>query len=184
MIPIGIERVMKRIWSFAFAGLMAALAAAVPAEAQQFKLGYISSDRVLAETPAFASVRETMETEFAPLRQELERLETTLQAADEQFRAQSATLTEAARTARQQALQQQFAQYQQRAQQIQQQVAAREQELIAPVMQRIRGILEEVRAAGSYSFIMDPPEGVVVAVDPALDVTNEVIRRLGGTPQQ
>jgi Skp family chaperone for outer membrane proteins len=51
-------------------------------------------------------------------------------------------------------------------------------------MVRIRGVLEEVRAAGSYSFIIDPPEGMVVAVDPALDVTNDVIRRLGGTPQQ
>jgi Skp family chaperone for outer membrane proteins len=53
---------------------------------------------VLAETPAFAGVRETMEREFAPLRDELQRLETALQTADEQFRAQGGTLTEAARS--------------------------------------------------------------------------------------
>jgi outer membrane protein len=182
MHPVGTSKTMKRLLSFALAGA-AVIAAAAPASAQ-FKVGYVNSDRILAETPAFAGVRETMEREFSPLRDELQRLETALQTADEQFRAQGGTLTEAARQQRQQTLQQQFAQYQQRAQQIQQQVAAREQELVAPVMVRIRGVLEEVRAAGSYSFIIDPPEGMVVAVDPALDVTNDVIRRLGGTPQQ
>jgi outer membrane protein len=173
---------MKRFLSFAFAGAVAVLAAA-PAQAQQLKVGYVHSQRILAETPAFADVRATLEREFTPLRAEIDSLESRLARGDEELRAQSATLTEAARQQRTQALQQQLAQYQQRAQAIQQQLQQREQELVAPVMQRIRGVLEEVRAAGNFSFIIDPPDGMVVAVDPALDVTNDVIRRLGGTPQ-
>ena len=171
---------MKRIFSFVFAGVLAALAAA-PAQAQ-LKIGYVNSQRILAETPAFADVRATLEREFTPLRAEIDSLEARLGRADQEFQAQAGTLTEAARQQRQQTLQQQLQAYQQRGQQIQQQLATREQELVAPVMQRIRGILEEVRRAGNYSFIMDPPDGLVVAVDPALDVTNDVIRRLGGTP--
>jgi outer membrane protein len=171
---------MKRFLSFAFAGALAVLAAA-PAQAQ-LKIGYVNSQRILAETPAFADVRATLEREFTPLRAEIDTLEARLARGDEELRAQQSTLTEAARQQRTQALQQQLASYQQRAQAIQQQLQQREQELVAPVMQRIRGVLEEVRAAGSYSFIVDPPEGMVVAVDPALDVTNDVIRRLGGTP--
>lgn len=171
---------MKRIFSFVFAGVLAALAAA-PAQAQ-LKIGYVNSQRILAETPAFADVRATLEREFTPLRAEIDSLEARLGRADQEFQAQAGTLTEAARQQRQQTLQQQLQAYQQRGQQIQQQLQTREQELVAPVMQRIRGILEEVRRAGNYSFIMDPPDGLVVAVDPALDVTNDVIRRLGGTP--
>jgi outer membrane protein len=172
---------MKRILSFVFAGALAALAS-VPAQAQQLKIGYVNSQRILNETPAFADVRATLEREFTPLRAEIDTLEARLSRADDELRAQAGTLTEAARQQRQQTLQQQLAAYQQRAQQIQQQLQAREQELVGPVMQRIRGVLEEVRRAGNYSFIMDPPDGVIVAVDPALDVTNDVIRRLGGTP--
>jgi outer membrane protein len=171
---------MKRIFSFVFAGVLAALAAA-PAQAQ-LKIGYVNSQRILAETPAFADVRATLEREFTPMRAEIDSLEARLGRADQEFQAQAGTLTEAARQQRQQTLQQQLAAYQQRGQQIQQQLQAREQELVAPVMQRVRGILEEVRRAGNYSFIMDPPDGLVVAVDPALDVTPDVIRRLGGTP--
>jgi len=172
---------MKRIVSFVFAGMLAVLAAA-PAQAQQLKIGYVNSQRILAETPAFAEVRATLEREFTPLRAEIDSLEARLGRADEELRAQSATLTEAARQQRQQGLQQQLAQYQQRGQAIQQQLQAREQALVAPVMQRIQGVMEEVRRAGGYSFIIDPPDGLVVAVDPALDVTSDVIRRLGGTP--
>jgi outer membrane protein len=172
---------MKRILSFVFAGVLAVVAAA-PVQAQQLKIGYVNSQRILAETPAFADVRATLEREFTPLRAEIDSLEARLGRADQDFQAQSATMTETARQQRQQALQQQLAQYQQRGQQIQQQLQAREQELVGPVMQRIRGVLEEVRRAGNYSFIIDPPDGLVVAVDPALDVTADVIRRLGGTP--
>lgn len=171
---------MKRIFSFVFAGVLAVVAAA-PAQAQ-LKIGYVNSQRILAETPAFADVRATLEREFTPMRAEIDSLEARLGRADQEYQAQAGTLTEAARQQRQQTLQQQLQAYQQRGQQIQQQLQAREQELVAPVMQRIRGILEEVRRAGNYSFIIDPPDGLVVAVDPAMDVTADVIRRLGGTP--
>lgn len=172
---------MKRIFTFAFAGALALAGFASPAAAQ-LKVGYINSERLMAEAPPFAEVRTALEREFTPLRAELDSLETALGQADQDLRAQAGTLTEQARQQRQQALQQQFAQYQQRAQAIQQQLQRREAELLTPVMQRIRGVLEEVRREGSFSYIMDPPDGVVVAVDPALDVTDNVIRRLGGTP--
>ena len=171
-----------KIRAIAFAGALAALAAAAPAQAQQFKLGYINSDRILQATPAFADVRATLEREFTPLRNELDSLEAALTRANNDLQAQASTLSEAARQQRQQQLQQQLTAYQQRGQVIQQQLASREQELVAPVMQRIRGVLEEIRREGSFSIIIDPPDGVVVAVDPALDVTDQVIRRLGGTP--
>jgi outer membrane protein len=148
------------------------------AEAQQFRIGYINSDRIVAESPAFADVRQTMERELGPLRDEVQRLESELQTANEQLQAQAPLLTEQVRQQRQQALQQQFQRYQERRQQIQQQVGAREQELLAPVMERMRAVLEDVRRAGNYTFIIDPPDGLVVAVDPAVDVTEEVLRRL------
>jgi outer membrane protein len=168
---------MKRIIITGIA-MLALLFPAADLAAQQLRIGYINSDRIVAESPAFAGVRQTLERELAPLRDELRRLESELQGAEEQLQAQ--TLTEAARAQRQQALQQQFARYQERRQQIQTQVQTREQELLAPVMERMRLVLEEVRRAGNYTFIIDPPDGLVVAVDPAVDVTDEVLRRLSG----
>lgn len=173
---------MKYLLTSVAAVAAAAAITATPsaASAQQLRIGYIDSQRIFAESPQFAGVRQTLETEVTPLREELERLERELQEANDQLQAQAPTLTEAVRQERQQALQQQFARYQERRQQIQQQIAAREQELVAPVMQRIRAVLDQVRQAGNYTFIIDPPEGLVVAVDPAIDVTEDVMRRLAG----
>ena len=67
---------MKRIFSFVFAGVLAALAA-TPAQAQ-LKIGYVNSQRILAETPAFADVRATLEREFTPMRAEIDSLEARL----------------------------------------------------------------------------------------------------------
>lgn len=173
---------MKLIPSFALASLTALLFAPAPGEAQ-LRIGYLDSERVLAEAPAFAGVRATMEQEFAPYRQELDSLQNALQRADEEFRAQAGTLSDEARQQREQQIQQQFAHYQQRGQQLQQQVAMREQQLLEPVTARVRAVLEDVRREGNYSFIISPPDGLVLAVDPALDVTAEVIRRLGAPGQ-
>jgi outer membrane protein len=170
---------MKRTLVIGLAALAAGLLSATDAAAQQFRIGYINSDRIVSEAAAFAGVREVLEREVGPLRDELRRLEAEIQSGEEQLQAQ--TLTDAARQQRQQALQQQFARYQDRRQQIQQQVATREQELLAPVMERMRLVLEDVRRAGNYTFIIDPPDGLVVAVDPDIDVTDEVLRRLAGS---
>ena len=45
-------------------------------------------------------------------------------------------------------------------------------------MDKINQTIEQVRAEGSWSLILDVAAGGVVAADPALDLTQEVIRRL------
>ena len=65
---------MKRFFSFAFVGALALAASAAPAQAQQLKIGYVNSQRILAETPAFAGVRTTLEREFTALRAEIKSL--------------------------------------------------------------------------------------------------------------
>ena len=54
----------------------------------------------------------------------------------------------------------------------------RQQELVQPVMDRINEVIEEIREEGSYAIIFDVAGGGVVAADSALDLTQEVIRRL------
>lgn len=172
---------MKRILSSAFLGAVAALVlGAAPAAAQQLKIGFVNSQRVLAEAPAVQQVQQTLQRELTGLRAPLDTLERQLEAGQQQLQQQGATLSEQARQQRQTQLQQQFAQYQQRAQAAQQQAQRREQELLQPVMRTINDAVEAVRREGGFSFIVDASAGGIVAVDPALDITDQVLRRLGG----
>lgn len=156
--------------------LMVLVGSGSAAQAQQLRIGYVDTDRVIAEAPAFAGIRESMEREFEPFRQELDSLETALRTANEALQAE--TLTEAARAQRMEALQQQIEYYQFRSQQLQQQAVQRENQLMEPVLRRVREQLQVLRREGNYSFIISQQDAIL-AVDPDLDLTEELIRRLG-----
>src|SRR5213082_1721630 len=132
-----------------FAGLLGAAAmlavGAAPAQAQALKIGFVNSQRILAESPAVAQVQQTLQGEMARLRAPLDSMEQRLNAANTQFQQQQATLSPAAREARQSELQQQFAAYQARGQQLQEQAQQRQQQLVQPVMTQINAAIEALR---------------------------------------
>jgi outer membrane protein len=89
-------------------------------------------------------------------------------------------MTPAAKSQREDQLRQMEARNRQRAQDLDQQMQAREQELTAPIMQRVNGVIEGVRAEFNYAFIFDvaAANGPIVTADRSLDITNLVIQRL------
>lgn len=167
-----------------FAGLLGVAAAlvlgAAPAGAQALKIGFVNSQRVLAETPAVQQVNQTLQTELNRLRAPLDTMEQRLNTASTQFQQQQATLSAQAREQRQNELQQQLAAYQQRGQQLQEQAQQRQQQLIGPVMQQINQAIEAVRREGAFTMIIDSSQGGILAVDPASDITDRVVARLRG----
>jgi len=162
-----------RCWAIVLAFLVLPGAA----QAQQLRIGYVDTERLFAEAPAFAGVREAMQREFAPYRQELDSLEMALRTANDALQADA--LTDAQRAQMQEAFQQQLDFFRFRSQQLQEQAVAREQQLMEPVLVRVREQIQELRREGGYSFIISPPDGLVLAVDPELDLTEALIRRLG-----
>lgn len=159
------------------------LAATAEAVAQEQKFGFVNSSQLVAQAPGAAEARQNLETEMQGYRTELDQLETQLDSMQTSYERQQASLSATARQQRQQELQQRFAAYQQRAAELQQTAQRREQEIIAPLMQRIAGVIEEVRRDGGYSMIFDAAAGsVIVAADPALDVTEQVLAKLRAAP--
>ena len=174
---------MKRVLPFALAALAASLVSVAPAAAQTLKIGYLNSQRVLAEAPAAKAAQRTLEGEMRGYRAQVDSLANVLQAAQADLQRQASTLTEAVRTQRQTELQQRFAAYQQRVNEIEQTAQRRQAELVDPVMKAINDVVEAVRREGSWTLILDSASGVMVAADPALDLTQQVIDRLkAGAP--
>ncbi len=171
---------MRRFLSVGFLGAAALLLGSAQAEAQ-VKVGFVNSQRVLAEAPGLAQVQQTLQRELTGLRAPLDTLEQRLNAANTALQQQQASLTPQVRQQRQNELQQQYQAYQQRGEQLQRQAQQREQQLVAPVMQQITAAIEAVRREGAYTYIMDSSQGGIVAVDPALDITDRVLARLRGT---
>lgn len=149
------------------------------AQAQQQTFGFVNTAQIIAESPGAATARQTLESELEGFRVELDRLETELDSLQTALERQGSSLSQTARQDRQQELQQKFIAYQQRATEMQQTAAQREQELLGPVMQRIAGVIEEVRQEGGYAMIFDAAGGsMIVAADPSLNLTEQVLARL------
>ena len=171
---------MKRILSVGVLGAVAALVLGAAPAAAQIKIGFVNSQKILAEAPGVQQVQQTLQAEMTRLRAPLDSMEQRLNAANTAFQQQQATLTPQAREQRQSELQQQFAAYQARGQQLQEQAQQRQQQLVQPIMNQINTAIEALRREGAFSMIVDSSQGGIVTVDPALDLTDRVLQRLRG----
>ncbi len=167
---------MKRTL-FAAAGLVLALG--MPREAvAQVKIGYINSQSILAETPGAREAQAQFDEDLQSFRSEVEEMATELETLVQQYEQQQALLSPSAKQQREANIRSKQQAYQERLAAIDQRAGQRQQELVQPMMDKINQAIEQIRAEDNYALIFDVTAGGVVAADPALDLTREVIRRL------
>jgi len=150
----------------------------VAATAQVLKIGYINSQDILAEAPGTQEAKDQFDADIVTYRTEVEGLAAELESLVQQYEQQQALLSPAARQTRETDIRAKQQAYQDRVAAIDERAGLRQQELVQPVMDRVNAAIEEIRAEGSYALIVDVSSGAVVAADPLLDLTQEVLARL------
>ena len=148
------------------------------AAAQDLKIGYINSQDILAVAPGAKEAKDQFDADMVTYRTEVEQLATELENLVQQYDQQQALLSPAAKQTRETDIRARQQAYQARVTAIDERAGLRQQELVQPVMDRINTAIEEIRAEGSYALIVDVSSGAVVAADPLLDLTQEVLARL------
>ena len=146
------------------------------------KIGYIDSQAILDQDPAAQSAQQQFESEMTTYRGEVQTMGEELTGLIQAYDDQESALSDAAKANREEEIRLKQAQYQQRLSELEQQAAVRQAELVEPVMERITGVIEELRSSGSYSIIFDVAAQGIISADPDLDLTAEVVRRLQAAP--
>lgn len=149
-----------------------------PDRAEAQKIGYVHSDRAIAEAPGADSVRNQMQQEAQRTQSRLNILRDSLDMLGAEFQRQSVLLSPEERRKREDTLRQRGAAMEQRATILQQELDNRQQELMSPILKRVEEAIEAVRKEGGYGIIFDASARVMVAADTTLDVTNSVIAKL------
>jgi outer membrane protein len=149
------------------------------AEAQTLRIGYINSQQILASSSEAAAAQQQFDQEMQRFQAEVQQLETEITGMQQRLEQQQLTLSPEARASREQQLQAKVDEYQTRTTQLQQLADQRRNELIQPVMDKITVVIETIREEGQYSLILDVAAGAIISADSTLDLTPEVIRRLG-----
>lgn len=168
--------------------LLAATAAApLPAQQQQAespRIAYVNSQVALQQAPGADSAQKAFQREVEKYRQEAKQLTSELDSLRQQFQQQQGMLSEQARQQRQQELLQRQKEVQVQVSKIEKKLQRRQQELMQPILERVQKVIEEIRAERGYDMVFDVSGPGVVAADPELNITDEVVARLQETSAQ
>lgn len=158
------------------------LLSATALEAQQaVRVAFIDSQAIINEAPGAQEAQEEFRQDMARFQEEMERMESELSELMNRYQQQRSTLSPEAREQRENEIRQRELEFQQRVEQMEQQAVQRREELVGPILARMSDAIEAIRTEGNYTMIFDVASQAIVAADPDLDLTEEVIRRLQQT---
>ena len=154
-----------------------ALSTWVPAQAQEFRIGFISTDRIFREANTAKAAQTKLEQEFSRREKELMDLGNTLKTNSEKLEREAPTLSETQRVARQRQLSEQDREFQRKRREFQEDLNARKNEEFQLVLERANRVVRQVAEAEKYDLVLQE----AVYINPKHDITEKVIKAINGT---
>jgi outer membrane protein len=152
-----------------------------PAIAQELKIGYVNSERVLRDSQPAKAAQAKLETEFGRRDRELNDVGARLKAAADKLDKDFPTLPEAERNRRQRELVEQDRDLQRKRREFQEDLNQRKNEELALIVERANRAIRQIFEAEKYDLILQ--DQAVVMASPRVDITDKVIRALNGQPR-
>jgi outer membrane protein len=170
-----------------FATILALLAAAMarPAGAQEVKVGFVHSDKVLQAYKAYKDAETQFEKQRDAWRTALDERSRKLKSAEEDFKAQQLMLSDVKRKEKLTLLEDQRRELEKYYQDLtgpDGEAARKEEELLRPILEKVNTVIREIGEQEKYSMIFDASQNGLVYAAPALDLTEKVIQRLNSSP--
>jgi outer membrane protein len=157
---------------------LALICAVAAVQAEEARLGFVSTERVLKEASTAKAAQTKLEQEFSKREKELVDLGNTIKASADKFEKEAPTLPETQRQARQKQILEQDRDFQRKRREFQEDLNARKNEELQLVIQRANKVIKDIAIAEKYDFIFQD----AVYVNPKLDVTDKVIKALNAAP--
>ena len=169
---------MNKLFRRCSAGiLLGVLLVSSHAQAQEFRIGFVSTDRIFKEAGTAKSAQAKLEQEFSKREKELVDLGSALKAMADKFEREAPTLAEGQRVTRQKQLVDQDRDFQRRRREFQEDLNARKNEELQQVLERANKVVKQVAEAEKYDLILQE----AVYVNPKHDITDKVLKVLNST---
>ena len=157
--------------------IIIAMLLALPMFASAQKFGHINSQELFAQMPEVAQVRLKMDTIQSQYENQLASMNEEFQKKMQDYQAQESTMADAVKQIRQQELQEMQQRIQLFYQTAEQDIQKKQQELLAPVHEKMAKAIKAVGERENYTYIFDSAAMVHVGAD-ANDVTPAVKKEL------
>jgi outer membrane protein len=144
------------------------------ASAQEFKIGFVNTDKIFKEANTAKTAQTKLEQEFAKREKDLIALGETLKTGSDKLERDAPTLSEAQRNSRQKALLEQDRDFQRKRREFQEDLNSRKNEELQTVLERANRVVKQVAEAEKYDLVLQE----AVYINPKHDITDKVIKAL------
>ncbi|GAC1411162.1 MAG: OmpH family outer membrane protein [Burkholderiaceae bacterium] len=158
-----------------FAVCSVALSGALQAVAQESKIGFVNTERILREAPPARAAQVKIEQEFSKREKELQDISARIKTASEKLDKESAVLSESDRARRQRELTDLDKDFQRKQREFREDLNQRRNEEVANVLERTNKVIKHIADTEKYDIILQD----AVAVNPRIDITDKVLKALG-----
>lgn len=157
----------------ALVGVVAS-AMAWSALAQDFRIGFVNTDRIFREASIAKAAQSKLEAEFSKREKEIDAIGNQLKTASERFERDAPTLSETQRGTRQRQLVEQDREFQRKRREFQEDLNVRKNEELQAVLERANRVIKQVAEAEKYDLVIQE----AVYINPKHDITEKVITGL------
>ncbi|MBA3772478.1 MAG: OmpH family outer membrane protein [Ramlibacter sp.] len=154
--------------------LFGALLLASQAQAQEFRVGFVNTDRIFREANTAKAAQAKLEQEFSRREKELTDQGNSLKGLSEKFEREAPTLSESQRTQRQKQMLDQDRDFQRKRREFQEDLNARKNEELQQVLERANRVVKQVAETEKYDVVLQE----AVYINPKHDITDKVIKAL------
>jgi outer membrane protein len=147
---------------------------AMPLLAEDFRVGFINTDRIFREANTAKVAQTKLEQEFSKREKELVDLGNSLKTNSEKLERDLPTLSETQRTTKQRQLADQDREFQRKRREFQEDLNARKNEELQMVLEKANKVVKQVAEAEKYDLILQE----AVYINPKHDITEKVIKAI------
>jgi len=141
-------------------------------QAQEFRLGFVKTDRIFKESNAAKLSQTRLEQEFSKREKEIVAQEALLKSMTDKLQIDTPTLSDTQRISRQKELAEQDRELQRKRRTFQEDLNARKNEELQQLLTSVNKVIKQVAGADKYDLVLQD----AVYVDPKHDITDKVLK--------
>jgi outer membrane protein len=164
-----VSRMHRATWLALTLGL-----ATLTATAQDFRVGFVNTDRIFREANLAKAAQAKLEQEFSRREKEIQTLANQLKTTSEKFERDAPTLPETQRVTRQRQLVELDRDFQRKQREFQEDLNLRKNEELQAVLERANRVIKQVAESEKYDLVIQE----AVYIHPKHDITDKVLGAL------
>lgn len=141
----------------------------------EVKIGYVDMQKAIQSTDAGKKAKTELEGEFEKKKKDLQKKEADLKKMGEDLEKKKSVLSEEALGKKQAEFQEEMIKYRDNLSKSQLEIQKKERDLTAPILEKMKKVIEKVAKDKGYGFIIEN-SAMVLYADKGADLTDDVIK--------